>query len=222
MRRRASRSISPSGSTKYETSAMCTWARYPEPSRATEMASSKSRAVSGSMVKVGSAVRSRRPRSGRVARPLTAAASSSTALEKPWRTPLAWSRARSTALTSSGAAEDLDDPAPVAVRRHGEHQVVQLRRHPALGHQIRAHVREEGLERPELAPAGDAVRERATEVLRFFRSPLGLAGAACLRASRRTSASAAPGRALPSVSRTVTRSARMPRGAHAATSLARR
>ena len=53
------------------------------PSLATEIASSKSRAVSGSMVKVGTAVTSLRPRSGRAARAPTAAASSSTSSLKP-------------------------------------------------------------------------------------------------------------------------------------------
>ena len=62
------------------------------------------------------------------------------------------------------AAEDLDDPASVAVRRHGEHQIVELRRHAALGDQVRTDVGEQRLERPELAPAGDAVRERAGAV----------------------------------------------------------
>ena len=62
------------------------------------------------------------------------------------------------------AAEDLDDPPAVAVRGHGEDEVVQPRRHAALGDEVGADVGEQGLERPELAPASDAVRERAAAV----------------------------------------------------------
>ena len=126
-------------------------------------------------------MRSRRPRSARVARSLTAAASSTTALEKPWRTPLACSRRPQHRLEVFRAAEDLDDPAPVAVRRHGEDEIVHSRRHAALGDEVGADVGEQGLERPELAPAGDAVRERAAAV----RSVLRLLRAFCRGGVRR-------------------------------------
>ena len=59
-RRRASRSSGEPGRTWAATSAMWIQTRAPSPSRWAETASSKSRAVAGSTVKVGSAVRSRR------------------------------------------------------------------------------------------------------------------------------------------------------------------
>ena len=59
-RRRRGRAASPAG-TKCETSAMCTQARMPSSSRTTEIASSKSFAVSGSIVKVVRSRRSARP-----------------------------------------------------------------------------------------------------------------------------------------------------------------
>ena len=70
-----------------------------------------------------------------------------------------------------GGAEDLDDPAAVAVRGHGEHEVVEPGRRAALGDEVGALVGEEGLERPELAPAGDAVRQWPGAVLGFLRTP---------------------------------------------------
>ena len=57
----APRSSGEPGATKCETSAMCTHARMPSASRTTEIASSKSFAVSGSIVKVVSSRRSVRP-----------------------------------------------------------------------------------------------------------------------------------------------------------------
>ena len=59
-RRRASRSSGEPGRTWAATSAMWIQTRAPAPSRWAETASSKSRAVAGSTVKVASAVRSRR------------------------------------------------------------------------------------------------------------------------------------------------------------------
>ncbi len=111
-----------------------------------------------------------------------------------------------------GAAQDLDDPAAVAVHRHGEDQLVEPGRRPALGDQIRAGVGEQGLQRPELAPAGDAVREWPGAI-----AALGRIGRPAAARTAATGAFAAP---LPA--RPVARSARAPRGAHDSTSLLRR
>ena len=89
-----------------------------------------------------------------------------------------------------GAPQHLDDATAVAVHRHGEHQIVELRGLAALGDEAGARVGEQRLERPELAPAGDAVREGLRRSGRA-----GLAGAL---AAARPRCSACGRRALPS------------------------
>ena len=88
------------GRTWAATSAMWIQTRAPSPSRRAETASSKSRALAGSTVKVGSAVRSRRrPARSPARRCAASAASTSSAARKP-RLP---SRSPSSASTASRA-----------------------------------------------------------------------------------------------------------------------
>ena len=111
-RRRASASRRDPGRTWAATSAMWMKRRMSSPSTSAETASSKSRAVAGSTVKVGSAVRSRLAAPTSTAREALLAASSVTTRRKPRSDPPSQSRAATTSRGTSARPSERRARAP--------------------------------------------------------------------------------------------------------------